>query len=225
MTANITAGRIVGALILAQIVGGVASNFVLSAPLFEPPGFLENAAPNSLRIASSALLALGLGGITVVIAAIMFPAIWKRSQALAVLFAALSAASMAVGALEQINVMSMVSLSQAYNQLPVADRGPFQALRGMVAASRNWSHYVNLIVVGCTLLVMYSALLRHALIPKLLAGVGVIAAALQVLAVATPLFGGRVNFVLLAPLGLTQLVVAIWLLRNGFRNPQTLEGA
>ena len=93
-----------GALMLTQIVGGVASNFVLTAPLFEPPGFLETAAPNSTQIAISVLLAIALAGITVAIAAITFPVIWKRSQPLAVLLAAFAAAGMAVGVLEQINV-------------------------------------------------------------------------------------------------------------------------
>ena len=213
-----------GALMLTQIVGGVASNFVLTAPLFEPPGFLETAAPNSTQIAISVLLAIALAGITVAIAAITFPVIWKRSQPLAVLLAAFAAAGMAVGVLEQINVMSMVSLSQAYVKVSIAERENFQLLRGIVAASRNWSHYVNLVLAGCTLLVMYSTLLRHCLIPRLLAAIGVSAAALQIFAVATPLFGGGVNFALLAPLGLTQLVVAIWLLKNGFHNsPQSVD--
>ena len=141
-----------GALMLTQIVGGVASNFVLTAPLFEPPGFLETAAPNSTQIAISVLLAIALAGITVAIAAITFPVIWKRSQPLAVLLAAFAAAGMAVGVLEQINVMSMVSLSQAYVKVSIAERENFQLLRGIVAASRNWSHYVNLVLAGCTLL-------------------------------------------------------------------------
>ena len=207
-----------GALVLTQIIGGIAINFVLTAPLYGPPGFLENAAPNSTQIATSVLLAIALGGISVAIAAVMFPVIWKRSQPIAVLLVALSAVSMAVGALEQINVMSMVSLSQAYIKVSIAEREQFEVLRGIVAASRNWSHYINLVVGGCTLLVMYSTLLRHSLVPRLLAAIGVTAAVLQVVAVATPLFGSGVNFALLAPLGLTQLVLAIWLLKNGFRN-------
>jgi len=218
MITNLTAGRIVGALVLTQIIGGIVINFVLTAPLFGPPGFLQNAAPNSTQIATSVLLAIALGGTTVAIAAVMFPVIWKRSQPIAVLLVALSAVSMAVGVLEQVNVMSMVSLSQAYIKVSLAEREQFEILRGIVAASRNWSHYINLVVSGCTLLVMYSALLRHSLIPRLLAAIGVTAAALQILAVATPLFGTDVNFALLAPLGLTQLVLAIWLLKNGFRN-------
>ena len=37
--------------------------------------------------------------------------------------------------------------------------------------------------------------------------------------VATPLFGGEVEFVLLAPLGASQLILSLWLIARGFRDP------
>lgn len=50
--------RMIGALILAQMVGGVLVNFVLTAPLFGAPGFLVNAAAHSQQIGLSVLLGL-----------------------------------------------------------------------------------------------------------------------------------------------------------------------
>ena len=73
------------------------------------------------------------------------------------------------------------------------------------------------IVDGATLFVFYGALFRGALVPRALAGFGLVAALLQMIAVGMPLFGHDVIFPLLAPLGLCQLLLAVWLLSKGFR--------
>ena len=49
------AGRVVGALFIAQMVGSFLVNFWLEAPLFGEPGSLVNAAPHALQIGISAL--------------------------------------------------------------------------------------------------------------------------------------------------------------------------
>jgi hypothetical protein len=50
MEAESRAGRIIGALIIIQMIFGVMVNFVLEAPLFDAPGFLANAAHYSRQI-------------------------------------------------------------------------------------------------------------------------------------------------------------------------------
>ena len=65
---------------------------------------------------------------------------------------------------------------------------------------------------GCTIFVFYALLHRIALIPRVLAGAGLVAASLQVTSVAMPLFGHDVVFPMLAPLGLIQLILAVWLI-------------
>ena len=47
MTTARSAGRIAGALILVQGIGGYLVNFGLIAPATAPPGFLVNAAPHA----------------------------------------------------------------------------------------------------------------------------------------------------------------------------------
>lgn len=57
------------------------------------------------------------------------------------------------------------------------------------------------------------------MIPRLLAGFGLLASALQIGALSAPFFGGEVNFLLLIPLALAQLAQAGWLLVVGFGGP------
>jgi hypothetical protein len=64
---------------------------------------------------------------------------------------------------------------------------------------------------------MYAAFYRFRLVPRWLAGFGVLAAMCQIIAVTKPLFGGWVVFFLLAPLGAAQLILSGWLLwKPGF---------
>jgi len=212
------AGRIIGALILAQMVGGVLVNFVLTAPLFGAPGFLVSAAAHPRQIGLSVLLGLACGAIPAAIAITAFPVFRQHSQAMTLWFVALAVVSLALAAVENMNVMSMLSLSEAYAKASAADRGPFQALRVVVASGRNWAHYVGLIVAGGTHFVLYAVLYRFALVPRALAAFGLVAVMLQLTAVAMPLFGHEIVFLLLAPLGLSQLALALWLVTKGFQN-------
>jgi hypothetical protein len=211
------AGRIIGVLIVAQMLGSVLVNFVLTAPLFGAPGFLVNAAVHSLQISLSVLLGLALGALSVGIAITAFPVFRQYSQAMALWFVALAVVSLSVTAVENISVMSMLSLSEAYAKASGAEGDLFQALRVVVAPARNWAHYIGLIVAGSTLLVLYAVLYRFALVPRALAAFGLAAVMLQLTAVAMPLFGHSVVFLMLAPLGVSQLVLALWLITKGFR--------
>jgi hypothetical protein len=127
-----------------------------------------------------------------------------------------------------MNVMSMLSLSEAYAKADAANRDQFEALRIVVASARNWAHFIGLVIAGCTFFVFYVVLYRFALVPRLLAAFGLVAVILQITAVAMPIFGYSVLFILIAPLGVCQLILAIWLIVKGFRGkarPASERGA
>lgn len=218
MEATNRVSRILGALVLAQMVGGVLVNFVLTAPLFGVPGFLVDAAAHPRRLGLSVLVGLALGAVSVAIAITAFPVFRQHSQAMALWLVSLAVVSLALAAVENMNVMSMLSLSQAYAKAGAAEREQFQALRVVVASGRNWAHFVGLIFGGSTLFVLYAILYRFARIPRALAAFGLVAVLLQLTAVAMPLFGHEVVFPMLAPLGLSQLALALWLLTKGLQN-------
>ena len=78
-------------------------------------------------------------------------------------------------------------------------------------------HFIGLSIAGLTVLVQYATLYRGALVPRALAAFGMAAALLQIIAVLMPLFGHDVVFLLLAPLGVSQLVLALWLIVRGLK--------
>jgi hypothetical protein len=217
-------GRIIGVLTLMQMIGSGLVNFVLLAPAFAAPGFLVNAAGHSLQVSLSVLLALATGMLSVGIAITAWQVFRQYSHAMALWFVALAVVSFSLTAVENINVMSLLSLSQAYAKANVADRELLQALRGVVASARNWAHYIGLIVAGCTLFVYYGVLFRFSLVPRALAAFGLGAVVLQIVAVAMPLFGQSIVFLMLSPLGLSQLVLALWLIARGLSSEPRRNG-
>ena len=108
--------------------------------------------------------------------------------------------------------MSMVSVSDAYARANAVERAQLETVRIVVASARNWPHFLARMIDGLTIVLFYLALLRLKAIPRVLGAFGVIAAVLQILAVSRPLFQREVIFPMLAPLGVTQLLVAIWLI-------------
>lgn len=222
METAIRAGRIIGVLIIIQMVLGVTVNFVLEAPLFGAPGFLVNAASHSRQMGLAALLGIVMEGLWVGIAVTAFPLSYQRARTMSLWLVALAAVVLAIAVFENAGVMSMVSLSEAYAKASAVQREQLQTIRVVVASARNWAHYMGRIFDGVTIFVLYVVLYRLALIPRALAAFGLIAAMLQVTGVAMPLFGHDVVFPLLAPLGLSQLILAVWLITK--RQPRGESG-
>ena len=217
MTNTRNAGRIAGGLLIAQGIGGFVTNFVLLQPALAPPGFLVNAAPHASQVGMSAVLGILTGAIGLAIAITVLPVLRQFSERMALTFVTIGSVALSLAAVENGTLMSLLSLSKAY-AASGADPTAFEGLRGVVAASRNWAHFTHITVGGATLLVFYIALYRFALVPRVLAAIGLVACALQITTVTRPFFGGEVSFSLLAPLGLANLAVALWLTIKGFQD-------
>ncbi len=199
-----------------MIVGGVVGNFVLTAPVFAAPGYLVNAAAHPLNLTLSALVGIATGLFALGIAITTFPIIRRHSESLALWLVSIAIVNLALAAVEHTALLSLVTLSNAYNAAPAPDEALFQALRGVVSAARNWAHYVHLVISGGMLFVFFVALFRLTLVPRAFAAVGIVATLLQMTGVAMPLFGRPVVFPLLAPMGLAIAATAAWLLWRGF---------
>lgn len=214
------AGRIAGAMMIAQGIGSYVTNFALLRPVLAPPGSLVNAAPHALEVGMSAMLGILSGAIGLAIAITVLPVFRQYSERIALAFVAIGAVALSLAAVENGTLMSLLSLSKAY-AASGADPAAFEGLRGVVAASRNWAHFTHVAIGGVTLLVFYIALYRFRLVPRVLAAIGLVACALQLMSVTRPFFGGEVIFFLLAPLGLANLAAALWLMLKGFPDKST----
>jgi hypothetical protein len=209
-------GRIVGGLLLAQMLLAALVNFALFGPVIAPPGWIVNAADRQLEISLSVVLGAAAEAIWLAIAIALYPKVRSFSERHALAFVALATVAFALCVVENGRLLSMLSLSQAFAAAADQDRQAFEALRGIVGAARNWAHFTHLMVTGVTIVLFTAALWRFRLVPRALAGLGTAAAVLQIFTVSMPVFGRPVIFALLAPLGLAMLAIALWLMTKGF---------
>src|SRR6185437_4540783 len=114
MRAASRAGRIIGILLLLQMLGSALVNFGLEAPLFDPPGFLVNAALHAPLVGMAAVVGLVVEALWIAIAVTLFPFVRDRAPALTLWLVVLAGVCLAVAVFENAAMMSMLSLSEAY---------------------------------------------------------------------------------------------------------------
>ena len=214
-------GRIIGLLLLVQFTVALVFNVALLGPVIsQPPGWIVNAAAEPLAVSMSVLLALVADAIWLAIAVIAYPLFARASLRTAVAFVALTSVALALSAVENSQLLTLRSLSQAYAAAGTADRELFETLRVLFGSARNWAHYTHLMVTGISILAFFVALFRFFLVPRALAAFGIAAAILQITAVTMPIFGRPVVFLMLAPIGLAIVSLATWLLVKDLAAPR-----
>jgi len=172
-------GRITGILLLVHLAGGLMLPYILMQPALASPGFLENAAAHSVRIRTAVLLLFMGGAITVAVALTALPVFRRHGDRLAVLLVVLSAVNLALHAVENGTLLSMLSLSQAYAERGGADAALFHGLGTVVGSARRWAHFTHLLVVGSWIFTFFTVMWRSRLVPRPLAGLGILATVLQ----------------------------------------------
>jgi hypothetical protein len=212
-------GRIVGILLLAQIVVAFLAQFVLLARVSAPPGFLANAAGSALQVRVSVMLWFVASALTLAVAIATLPVFRQYSERMALLYFALSVLGLSTSAFDNVGVLNMLSLSQEYEKAGAANE-LFQAVGAMASSARYAAHYINVLVGGITAFVLVSILFRFALVPRALAAFGLATFPVQIAAVAMPLLGYRYQAVMLVPAALSLFALVLWLIAKGFR----LEG-
>lgn len=216
-------GRAMGILMLVQGVLGATVNFgLLGASITGPPGFLTNAAAHSTRVSLAAILMIVAGALSIANSTIAWPVFRRHSERMALWFFGLSIAGFALAVVESATVMSMLSLSQEYLRSG-GTAGTFDGAAMIARYAKYWAHYTHLLVGSGSLIVLYTTLFRFSLVPRLLAGLGIAAVLLQMTGLLMPFFGSRINFLLLAPMGICHLILAVWLIVKGLSDGNIVD--
>ena len=211
-----------GVLFIACSAASILSIVPLGAAVGAPVDFAKLAA-NDNRVVLTALIefiwaATGMG-----IAIALYPVLRKFNPALAlgsVAGRAVENVFVLVGALSLL-VLLTVSQQAAGSAVPSS----FQALGDALVAVRDWVHgFVALIPFGIGVFMYYVVLYRSRLVPRWLSGWGLVAVVLSVVATLyagfTQEFGfTTVNNVLNIPMGIQEMVLAVWLIVKGFNAP------
>lgn len=210
-------GRLIGILLFVQL-GGLIVPFVLLRPLTTGPrDFLANAAGSSSQIKLAVFLLFANCALTIGIAIVALPVFRQYSDRMALLLVAVGVIMFSLQAVDNVHVLSMLSLSQQYAQAGGTNE-LFQTLAAMVGATRRWAHYSELLVIDAWLFVLYSLLYRFALVPRALAAFGLITVMLHFTGIPLLLFLGYSSVTLMGvPMALSHIALALWMIAKGFK--------
>lgn len=208
-----TAGKIVGALFLIQMIVGIYVNFAFLQSLIGASGSVV--AASSFKFGLASLLVLFTSSFNLIVAAIGYRIFSKYNPLLALLVVAFPCVSLALTAVEYAHVMELVFYSQHLQSASAEAKVILETFRPLLSSGRNWAHFMAVGFSGFSLFLFYLLLLRSSRTPRLLMGFGVLAAALQVCGVSLGLMGNGIPMPMLMPLALAQLVLPLYFITKG----------
>lgn len=209
-------GRMAGGLLFVQLAGLIVP-FVLLIPLTVPPReYLANAAAASFSVKVAVLLLFANCVLTIAISIAAFRVFSRHSQGAALWLLAVSAIMFMQQAVDNIHLLSMLSLSQQYAQAGGPDQ-LFLPLAAAVGATRKWAHITELFVIDCWIVSLYTVLYRFSLVPRAVAVFGLATVTLHFVGIPSRSFMGYAPVALMGmPMALSHLTLAAWLAIKGF---------
>ena len=226
MTSALRAGRLVGMLLVVQLATGLITPYILLQPV--QANFLDTAAGMAGLIRLCVLMLLVGAAVSVGMAVAAWPHVRARSYGLGLWLLALAVINFTLQILENTHWLSMLSVSQAYAAGDAADAALFEPLAVSVRAAWKWTHYSHILVVVGWLFTLYCVLLRCAMVPRVLAIIGMVTCMSQFIGITLPAFAGfSMPFQALfgMPLGVANLMLALWLMAKGFKEPYATASA
>jgi hypothetical protein len=206
---------------------GTAANLVstsLTRSLVTAPDYLRSLSVNAHQVLVGALFALIAALASASIAIALYPVLQRSHEGLALGSVGLRLIEAVLYIVDIIGLLSLLTLSQAYIKAGTPGDPYFRTLGTLIQAGRDWVTFV-LAVSAFSLgaLLYYVVLYQSRLIPRWLAGWGLLAAACSLGAAISMLFGlapySLPMLVLILPIAVQEMVLAIWLIVRGFRAP------
>ena len=186
------------------------------------PNYLDQLAGNSNQIIAAALLEFIWAAAGAGIAIGLYPILKKHNGAMAlgsVCFRVVEGVFVLIGTL---GLLSLLTLSQEYIVAGTPETSALQTAGALLLALRNWQlHVISGLAFSLGALMYYAILYQSKLIPRWLSGWGVLGAVLSVAATVLASFARdfgmeSVHTYLSMPIGVNELVFAVWLLAKGF---------
>ena len=129
-----------------------------------------------------------------------------------------------------IGVLALLPLSQEFIKAGMPGASYFQTLANSLLSMRDWTGILAVITFGAGALMYYTVFYQARLIPRWLSGWGLVAAALCLISGILVMFNiidffTPVQIALNIPIGLQEMVLAVWLIAKGFNLPAAFSGS
>ena len=216
MNPNRRTAVLVGALFLISTATFILSNALIT-PLLGSHNFLAAVADHSQLMIAATLIALIEGTATVGIAVALYPILKRQHPALALGYAGMRIAELAIAAVG----FGLGGLLLATLSATAANGANSETLGTLLVALRHWTLMLVYLYTAIGGLMLSSMLLRTRLVPRGLSVLGLIGYAALLGASVLDMLGlidtvAGLGLVGLVPGGLFELLLPIWLFARGF---------
>lgn len=218
MTSTRKIAVITGVIFIIATLGGP----ILATPLIPDltgADYLTQISAQPNRVAAGVLLwiisALASGGIAIA----LYPVLKEQNVGLAlgsVIFRTVEATFYMVGV---VSLLSLLTLSRQFTSAGAADRTSLQAIANLMVSLRDHAALAAVFAFCLGSVMYYSLFFQSQLIPRWLSGFGIVAIILMMAACVLALFSGNriTSYIpLAAPIGVQEMVLAVWLIVKGF---------
>ena len=213
----------VGVLYIIGTIAGIMSR-VLTEPILKSSDYLFQISMDPNQIVIGALLVLTMGLSLAMVPVMMFPILKNYNRTLAIGYVVFRGALEAVTYLFfVIGWLALPLIGQEFVNAGAAEASYFQALGDIVLKANDQIGHVLSIVFILGALMFYAVLYQSKLVPRWLAGWGLLAATPYFVYGVLSLFTlpgsmGTLPEGLVIPLALQEIVLAVWLIARGFNN-------
>ena len=204
--------RLIGALFLAGfVIYGTGS--VLVTSVVDGPDFLAGVGSQETTLALGAFLMIATTAVDIGKAVLFFPVLERHGKRTAVAYLATMIFEMAMMTVGVLALLMLIPLADQADQL---GHDAAQALGSLAVDANETAYQIGQLSLAFGCLFLCALLLRTGLVPRWLAGWGLVGYALHMAGAAAEIFGAPISLVLLIPGGIFEVTLAIWLLVKGF---------
>ena len=205
----------VGILFIVASVTAIIGGSLAALPL-EDAGYLLGLAGQDTQVISGVLLLVVQTVAVVGIAVLLYPVLSSESAGLALGYIGARTIEGVLVLVGALSVLALVTLSR--DQAEAVGAAP---LGDVLAAVYDWSYLLGpMLFFSVSALILYSMLLRARLVPAWLSAWGLAGGLLLLARTVAEMYGadlsGPVQGLLAAPIGINEMVLALWLIIKGF---------
>ena len=218
MDFRMTYSRLIAALFIAGfVVYGVG--FGLTSSVIGAPDFLSTISANQGTLILGAFLMLLVAPVDVGKAILFYPIVENHGKRTALAYLAAMIFEVILMSFGALCLLMLVPLGQS-----AVGAGVGQALGSLLTETNTMAYQIGQLSLGIGAFFLCWLLYRTRLLPRWLAGLGVIGYALHATGAIAEIFGIPISLILLIPGGIFEVVVAFWLLIKGFNPEAYAEG-
>src|SRR5437867_12933891 len=215
-----TTAKVVGAVYLGGFVVGLVGSGLFQS-ILGPTGASANlpaVAANSVLLAFGAILWLMAVAGDAAHGVLMFPILRRYDERIAFGYLASRIVDAVFIAVMVLFVLLQIPLASAFVKAAVTDASFLQAVSGLFAQGQVYAYDIGMITLGVSGLLLCYTLYRAKLLPRLVAGWGLIGYAVLFVGMLSEVMGSGLGLGLASsiPGGLWEAFVGVWLIAKGF---------